>query len=147
MADDNSTTDAESPADRQHSFTELSELLIKGSAVLAIAGFLFTQARTAIDQGGGEEAILLVLPVDHFIEESSRFASAVCEGLTEAAAGNLVTSGDGRAVRAHLFGRYGGSRRVGGGCEPSASWSGCFLGTGDGERGASEACVRGRAAP
>lgn len=61
MADDNSATDAESPADRQHAFTELSELLIKGSAVLAIAGFLFTQARTAIDQGGAWIAMGLTM--------------------------------------------------------------------------------------
>ena len=87
MADDNSATDAESPADRQHAFTELSELLIKGSAVLAVAGFLFTQARTTIDQGGAWIAmgltmtlatiLVAVLGVATFSRVIARFVSLI----------------------------------------------------------------------
>ena len=77
-------------------------------------------ALEVLAQGGGEESILLVLPVDHFIGESSRFASAVCEGLTEAAAGNLVTFGVVPScpetgygyIRAGRLTRHGGKARA-----------------------------------
>ena len=52
MADDNGRNDVKSLAERQRNMVEVSDHFIKGSAVLAIAAFIFTGGMATVGKGG-----------------------------------------------------------------------------------------------